>query len=82
MVEEVIRERIRMMIRTGDLPCDDPQRLWVGTSSGKRCAGCLQPIPPHDIEYEAELAGQALYFHRACHRIWLEECADGSVAAR
>ena len=40
------------------------------------------PIPPHDIEYEAELAGQALYFHRECHRIWLEECADGSVAAR
>jgi len=82
VVDEVIRQRIRAMIRTGELPCDDPQRLWVGTASGKRCAGCLQPILLNNFEYEAELAGQTLYFHKECHRIWLEECADGSVAAR
>jgi hypothetical protein len=74
LTEETIRARIRAMLATGNLECDDTGRVWAGNGSGKLCAACHAPILPEAVEYEAELRGRALHFHRRCHEIWLEEC--------
>jgi hypothetical protein len=74
VTEGEIRERIRRMLRTGDIECDDTGRVWAGEGSGKRCAACLEAIVPTSVEYEADLNGRTLYFHMRCHQIWLEEC--------
>jgi hypothetical protein len=74
VTEDDIRARIRAMLRTGDLGCDDAARVWGGSGSGKRCAACLAPIAPSDVEYEADFNGHTLHFHMRRHQIWLEEC--------
>ena len=78
--EEEIRHRIRLMLTTGALDCDDAARVWAGSGSGKRCAACLASIPPDGVEYEAELNGRPLHFHMRCHQIWLEECEPKTTA--
>jgi len=77
VTEEMIRARIRAMLSSGNLDCDDPARVWAGTSAGEICAACLAPIDPRSIEYEADLHGHTLHFHMRCHDIWLEECELG-----
>ena len=75
MEQTVIRERIRMMLNTGELPCEEPEATWGSNGDGKRCAGCREPIRPDEIEYEVSLTSGALIrLHRQCHAIWLEEC--------
>ena len=68
MTEGEIRERIRRMLRTGDIECDDTGRVWAGEGSGKRCAACLEAIVPTSVEYEADLNGRTLHFHMRCHQ--------------
>jgi len=80
VTEEEIRERVRRMLKTGDLECDDDAaRVWAGEGSGKRCAACLEAIVPSDVEYEADLNGRTLYFHPRCHEIWLRECESDTT---
>ena len=77
MQEVEVRDRIRTMIRTGELPCDEPQRTWGGQGEGKRCAACVESIQPTEIEFEITLAsGAELRLHRACHDVWREECEE------
>jgi hypothetical protein len=71
--EEEIRERVRRMLRAGDIGCDDTGRVWAGEGSGKQCAARLEAIVPTSVEYEADLNGRTLHFHMRCHQIWLEE---------
>jgi len=79
VTEEDIRTRIRRMLKTGDLECDDAGRVWAGESSGKRCAACLEAIVPSDVEFEVVFNGRTLYFHPPCHQIWLEECESDTT---
>ena len=80
MEDNAVRRRIREMITTGALPCEDPPHLWAGHGDGKRCAGCAEPITSGDIEYEAALTlGRMILFHRRCYAIWQEECAPGAA---
>ena len=75
MEEMTIRRRVREMVTTGELPCDDPAALWGGRGDGKRCAACVEPITAREVEYEVVLSsGKTVLLHPACHRIWLEEC--------
>ncbi len=76
MQEVEVRDRIRTMIRTGELPCEEPQRTWGGQGEGKRCAACVESIQPTEIEFEVALglSGATVRLHRLCHAIWLEEC--------
>jgi hypothetical protein len=70
-----IRVRIRRMLETGLLPCDEPGKVWAGRGAGTHCAACGEPIAPSDIEFEVPLStGHALRLHRDCHLIWREEC--------
>jgi hypothetical protein len=75
MEEPTIRRRIREMLSTGNLPCEDPAQTWGGPGEGKHCSACLEPIVPGDIEYEVVLsAGPAIQLHRSCYATWLDEC--------
>lgn len=79
MDDATIRQRIRTMIQTGALPCDDTEQLWGGQGDGRPCSGCLERILPPDVEYEVTLSSSAtIYLHRRCHTIWEEECAVAS----
>jgi hypothetical protein len=75
MDELNIRARVREMVETGQLPCDESGKVWAGRGSGTHCAACGEPIESTQIEFEAPL-GQAtvLRLHRACYQIWQEEC--------
>jgi len=74
MDEAAIRMRIRTMIETGALPCDEPEKTWAGKGSGTHCAACGEPISRTEVEFEVEVAGTTLRLHRLCHQLWLEEC--------
>ena len=79
--DEIIRERIRRMLASGDLLCEEPEETWAGNGDGQRCAACAEPIPPTEIEYEVSVPGGRVFrLHRRCHRLWMEECAPTSEA--
>jgi hypothetical protein len=75
-VEEIaLRLRVRQLVKTGEVSCEEPGKTWAGRGSGTHCAGCGEPIRPTEIEFEAELpSGTALRLHRLCHDLWREEC--------
>jgi hypothetical protein len=76
-----IRRRVREMITTGELPCDDLAGLWAGRGDGKRCAACTEPIGAQEIEYEVNLtSGKRALLHQPCHTIWLQECETDKPA--
>jgi hypothetical protein len=80
MEDNAVRRRIREMIATGALPCEDPAHLWAGHGEGKRCAGCAELITSGDIEYEVLLtSGTKILLHRQCHAIWQRECEPGTA---
>jgi hypothetical protein len=79
MPELEIRARIRTMIETGELPCDEPEATWAGTGGGTRCAACAEPILSTEFEFEVDFRGRSLTLHRLCHAIWLEECAPSTA---
>ncbi|MGH7278757.1 MAG: hypothetical protein ACREJG_08720 [Candidatus Rokuibacteriota bacterium] len=75
MEDGEVRDRIRRMLETGDLPCEDRQATWAGDGEGQQCAACAAPIAATEIEFEVILSsGTVIRLHRLCHGIWLEEC--------
>ena len=76
MEEFAIRLRVRRLLESGEVPCDEPGKTWAGRGSGTHCAACGEPIRATEIEFEAELpSGVLLRLHRTCHAVWREECA-------
>lgn len=70
-----VRARVRQMLESGSLPCDEEGKVWAGRGLGTHCAACGEAIGAADIEFEVDLAsGVALRLHRLCHEIWREEC--------
>ncbi|HXH84138.1 MAG TPA: hypothetical protein VNN07_14610 [Candidatus Tectomicrobia bacterium] len=79
--ESQIRSRIRTMLETGALPCDEPAATWAGSGEGKRCVACTETIAPTEVEFEVDLAsGITLRLHRACYAVWREECEPTPTA--
>ena len=75
MDELIIRARIRQMVETGELPCEESGKVWAGRGDGTHCAACGEPIKPTEVEFEAELpSGATLRLHRLCHEVWRDEC--------
>jgi len=75
MEELTLRLRIRRLVESGEVPCDEPGKVWAGRGSGTHCAACGETITPLEIEFEAELSsGITLRLHRLCHEVWREEC--------
>jgi hypothetical protein len=76
METRLLRERIRRLLASGELPCDQ-ERAWAGRGGlGTHCVACAEPIPPTEIEFEVELrsGGPVLRLHRLCYLVWREEC--------
>ena len=75
MDSQNIRARIRQMIESGELPCEETGKVWAGHGTGTHCAACGEPIEPTEIEFEVALGpSQTLRLHRLCHHLWQEEC--------
>jgi hypothetical protein len=75
MRTEEIRSRIRQMLETGDLPCEEPEKTWAGNGGGDHCAACGEAIRRDEVEFEVDLkSGWTLRLHRGCHDIWIDEC--------
>jgi hypothetical protein len=74
MDEAAIRTRIRTMVETGVLPCDEPEKTWAGKSAGKHCVACGELISLTEVEFEVDIAGTTLRLHWLCHQFWWEEC--------
>jgi hypothetical protein len=82
--EEVIRNRIRQMLDSGAIACDEAEKVWAGRGSGSHCAACAEPISTTEIEFEVELGAIAptvLRLHRDCHEIWQDECGEQRASA-
>ena len=70
-----IRARIRQMVATGELPCEESGKVWAGRGSGTHCAACGEAIEATQIEFEVPLGpGAVLRLHRVCHHLWQDEC--------
>jgi hypothetical protein len=81
MEEITLRLRVRQLVETGEVPCEEPGKTWAGRGNGTHCAACGEPITPNEVEFEAELSsGATLRLHRLCHDVWREEC--GQLSAR
>ena len=79
--EEFVRQRIRAMLDSGEMPCDQPEKLWAGRGTGSHCAACGETISSTEIEYEVQLASTTLRLHRVCHTLWHDECQPRSPLA-
>jgi hypothetical protein len=83
MMEDIsLRARVRRMVQTGEMPCDEAGKIWAGRGVGTHCAACGLPITPTEIEFEVTLtSGAELRLHRACHDVWREECEELTAGA-
>jgi hypothetical protein len=80
--EEELKQRARVRIREGMLPCVTHYRTWGGHGSNEPCALCDLVIGGDEVEYEIEApaaAGGGLYrFHFLCHDAWQYVCVQAS----
>jgi hypothetical protein len=73
--EFTIRDRIRAMLKTGEIPREDGSRTWAGYGEGAPCAACSKPVSGSELEYEVDLvSGGTLNLHLKCHSLWQLEC--------
>ena len=78
MNQDEIRVRLRRLIDSEELPCEDGCDVWAGHGTAKRCAACGSWISSAEVEFEVELpqSKRVLFLHEPCHRLWVEECRD------
>ncbi len=74
MNDFLLRARIRELIKSSAVPCDEPDKLWASRGTGTHCLACGDPITPADVEYEVEFDGASFRVHRTCFILWREEC--------
>jgi hypothetical protein len=58
-----IRARIRGLLDSRAIPCEEPETLWAGGGTGGLCLACSQPIATTDVEYEVEFAAATPVLH-------------------
>jgi hypothetical protein len=78
--EATIRARVRRLLESQEITCDDPETVWAGNGTGERCIACSRPIAVTEVEYEVELSARTYRLHRACYVIWEEECEPAPPA--
>jgi hypothetical protein len=74
---EPLRERIRTLLREGELSREREARLGVGPSADANSSACGEVIPRGDTEFELEFRPGApdtviCRFRRICSAVW--EC--------
>ena len=70
--ESVIRERLRVLIESGALPANGPERVEEITSDQEQtCGACGLIIPPGESEFQLRTQHEIiLAFHRRCLDLW------------
>ena len=61
---------IRTKLEVGILPHAPMARMSVGGGRGESCDGCEGAILPTQVEYELDVSGRTLRFHRECAALW------------
>ena len=77
--EPLIREIVRALLQSGDLPPLTGTVAWAGKGTGKMCCVCGEPVNGSEVEYEPE-DGKRLTpgCHLPCFLVWQDESrADG-----
>ena len=74
MHREEVRQRIRELLRRGELPRQRQSRTWGGPGAGLPCHGCGEIVGPDDIEIEVQFLTEAGFvtrrFHTLCFALW------------
>jgi hypothetical protein len=78
--ETTIRARVRRLLESQEITCDDPETVWAGKGTGEHCIACAGSIAPTEVEYEVELSPRTYRLHRLCYAIWEEECEPAPPA--
>lgn len=71
-----LRDKARVLVRSGALPCKQQERTWAGRGLGFECSLCGQLIRRDQVEYELQFASDGEQkprlhrFHVACVPIW------------
>lgn len=75
--ERKLREKVRQVLRSGQLPDRGPDQIWGGLGSGARCAICEAPILAAEIELEIRFRGSdgtsSQTLHLRCYSIYEDE---------
>lgn len=71
---EDMAEKVRELLRSGQLPAHAPDRVWGGPGSGRdRCLICGDRLSPQQIAIEAEFDNaeglRSFEFHGSCFRV-------------
>ena len=61
---------IRTKLDIGMLPHGPMARMSVGGGRGESCDGCERTILPTQVEYDLDVSGRTLRFHRGCAALW------------
>ena len=85
MTPKQLQKLVQSRLLSGELPREQPPRLWAGPGSGAACAVCGATISAQQLEYEIEFGSSAttrtvLRFHVACHSAWTQASDAGSYA--
>ena len=59
-------------IRSGALPLppEPAEKYFAGKGTGQLCDPCEQAITADHLEYELDLGGRTLRFHKKCLDMW------------
>jgi hypothetical protein len=73
--DDQVRQRVRQLLESGDLPRGYPAKLWVAPATRQPCCCCGESIKT-GYEYELSFTKTpSLKFHPRCYVIWDEEQA-------
>jgi hypothetical protein len=89
--EESVREKARDVLRSGKLPCRNPDRTWGGLGVGAMCTICDLPMRRDEMEFEIQFARDdgnpgldKFHVHLQCFAVWEFErmMSDGDPPTR
>jgi hypothetical protein len=78
--EAALRQRVRELLATGQLPVMAPVQVAAGYGHGRLCVACDRPVTNNEVEYEFDESAtdRRLCFHSSCYSVWQSECAQDS----
>jgi hypothetical protein len=83
--EQLVRAKVREVLRTGKLPNRRPDRTWGGPGVGAPCSVCDVPVTSLQLEFEIQFAHDGdnpgldkYHVHVRCFAAWeFERRRDG-----
>jgi len=86
MNDSTLRDRARMLMKSGELPIRLPDRMWGGPGAGSPCTVCEAPIKRDETEVEIEWSEsssvRSQHLHPSCFIALQVEITEGQPAWR